>query len=126
MEEIEQEQQLKDELDTQREPETTAPEPESPKKIGVMFFFILLILCVMADFIDLLTLGTVGWLFGLFVDAVLLVSVGLSKAGRRQFKRTLVGVIGDTIPFLNIMPLRSLFFIWSFIKSREEPPIHEE
>src|SRR3989338_6799085 len=68
------------------------------QKMGVMFFSILLLLCVIADFIDMITVGTIGWLVGLFVDAVLLLASGLSKAGRKQFKRILLGVIGETIP----------------------------
>ena len=88
-----------------------------------MLFVILLILCVIADLIDIITAGTVGWLIGLFVDAVLLLAMGISKSGRKQFKRMVVGVIGDSIPLLAFLPFRSLFLVWSFIKSRHEPPI---
>lgn len=97
---------------------------ETPARMGTMFFAILLLLCVVADFIDIITVGTIGWLVGLFVDAILLLSAGLSKAGRKQFKRILVGVIGETlpIPFLAILPFRSLFLVWSFVKSRYELP----
>ncbi|MDO8496458.1 MAG: hypothetical protein Q7S43_03315, partial [bacterium] len=83
----------------------------------------LLLLCVVADFIDMLTVGTIGWLIGLFVDAILLLSFGLSKGGRKQFKRMVVGVIGDSIPILAILPFRSFFLVWSYVKSRYELPI---
>lgn len=94
--------------------------PEASAKMGALMFALLLLLCVMADFVDILTAGTIGWLVGLFVDAILLLSTGLSKAGRKQFKRILIGVIGETlpIPFLAIMPFRSMFLVWSFVKSR--------
>ena len=95
------------------------------QKMGVMFFSILFLLCVIADFIDMITVGTIGWLVGLLVDAVLLLSAGISKGGRKQFKKILLGVIGETIPipFLAILPFRSLFLVWSFVNSRYELPI---
>jgi hypothetical protein len=99
--------------------------PEEPKKMGIMFFSILLILCVIGDLIDVFTAGTIGWVVGLFIDGILLLATGLSKAGRKQFKRILVGVLGETIPipFLAILPFRSLFLTWSFVKSRYELPV---
>ena len=109
----------------ERKDEEIKNQPQKPEKMGIMFFSILLLLCVVADFIDMITVGTIGWLVGLFVDAVLLLASGLSKAGRKQFKRILLGVIGETIPipFLAILPFRSLFLTWSFIQSRHELPI---
>lgn len=119
-----QEQLEADRAATQTEPEQPGQEdlPE-PAKMGIMFFAILLILCVIADLVDFFTVGTIGWLIGLFVDAILLLSVGLSKGGRKQFKRIVIGVIGDSIPVLAILPFRSLFLIWSFVKSRQALPI---
>jgi len=109
----------------EREAEEKENQPQQTPQMDTMFFAILLILCIVADFIDIITVGTIGWLVGLFVDAILLFSVGLSKGGRKQFKRMLIGVIGETlpIPLLAILPFRSLFLIWSFVKSRYEPPI---
>ena len=105
------------------EQEESKNKPDSSAKMDPMMFAILLLLCVVADFVDILTAGTIGWLVGLFVDAILLLSVGLSKGGRKQFKRMVIGVIGDTIPILAIAPFRSFFLVWSFVKSREELPI---
>lgn len=108
-----------------REEDEKKNQAETPEKMDTMMFAILLLLCVVADFIDIITVGTIGWLVGLFVDAVLLLSVGLSKGGRKQFKRILIGVIGETVPvpFLAMLPFRSLFLVWSFVKSRYELPI---
>jgi len=108
-----------------QEEENREDRPETPAKMDTTLFAILLLLCVVADFIDIITIGTIGWLIGLFVDGILLLSAGFSKAGRKQFKRILLGVIGETIPipFLAILPFRSLFLTWSFVKSRYEPPI---
>jgi len=90
---------------------------ESPK-MDTMLFAILLILCVGADFVDIMTAGTIGWVVGIFVDAILLLSFGFSKGGRKQFKKMVVGVIGDSIPIVSILPFRSFFLIWSFVQSR--------
>ena len=104
------------------EEENKDTNPQAPARMGTLMFAMLLILCVMADFVDIITAGTVGWLIGLFVDAILLLAVGLSKGGRKQFKRIIVGVIGDSIPILSVLPFRSVFLVWSFVKSRYELP----
>ncbi|MBI2062579.1 MAG: hypothetical protein HYT64_02735 [Candidatus Yanofskybacteria bacterium] len=110
-------------IEKSKQEEENKNQPEEPPKIGTTMFAILLLLCVVADFIDILTIGTIGWLIGFFVDAVLLLSFGLSKGGRKQFKRIVIGVIGDSIPVLAILPFRSFFLVWSFVKSRYELPI---
>lgn len=109
----------------EREEEEKKNQPQQPKKMGVMFFSILLLLFIIGDLIDIFTAGTIGWLIGLFIDGVGLLATGMSKAGRKQFKRILVGIIGETIPvpFLAILPFRSLFLVWSFVNSRYELPI---
>lgn len=109
--------------ESEQEEENKETQPKEPVKMGTMFFAILLLLCVVADFIDMLTAGTIGWIIGLFVDGILLFATGLTKAGRKQFKRITVGVIGEKVPIINILPLRSLFLTWSFVKSRYELPI---
>ncbi len=105
-------------IETDREEEGKENQPEAPAKMGVMFFWILLILCVIGDLIDLVTVGTIGWLIGLFIDAIVLLATGLSKGGRKQFKRIIIGLIGDSIPVLSILPFRSIFLTWAFINSR--------
>ena len=112
-------------IESAQEEKNKEDQSETPARMGTMFFAILLLLCVVADFFDMITVGTVGWVVGLFVDAILLLSAGLSKAGRKQFKRILLGVIGETIPipFLAILPFRSFFLVWSFVKSRRELPV---
>ena len=102
----------------EREEENKENQPETSAKMDTMLFAILLLLCVVADLVDMITVGTIGWVMGLFVDAVLLLAVGLSKGGRKQFKRIIIGIIGEKIPVINILPFRSLFLIWSFVKSR--------
>ena len=110
-------------IETEKEEEQKENQSETPAKMDTMMFAILLLLCVIADFIDMLTVGTIGWLIGFFVDGILLLAIGLSKGGRKQFKRMVIGVIGDSIPILAILPFRSFFLVWSFVKSRYELPI---
>lgn len=107
-------------IKTNEEAEEKENQPEKQEKMDTTMFAILLLLCVVGDLIDILTVGTIGWLVGLFIDGIVLLVTGLSKAGRKQFKRILFGVLGETIPvpFLAMIPFRSLFLIWSFIKSR--------
>lgn len=93
-------------------------ESQKPVPMGVIFFIILLIICLIADLIDIFTGGTLGWVIGLFVDFILLILIGISKSGRKQFKRILAGIIGDSIPFVAFLPLRSIFLIWAFMSSR--------
>ena len=110
-------------VESAKEEEDKKSQPEESPKMGTMLFVILLLLCVIGDLIDILTVGTIGWMIGFVVDAILLLSIGLSKGGRKQFKRMLVGVIGDSIPILAVLPFRSFFLVWSFVKSRYELPI---
>lgn len=99
----------------ERESGTTGPE-----KMGLLLFLPLLFLCVIGDLIDIFTVGTIGWLVGIFIDVILLVTTGLSKSGRKQFKRILIGAVADSFPFVAFLPFRSVFLIWAFIKSRSE------
>ena len=100
----------------EREPYSTKP----PEKMGLMFFVIGLFFSVIGDVIDFFTAGTFGWLVGLFIDAILLLMFGLSKSGRKQFKRVVIAVLGESIPVINMLPFRSIIMIWSFIKSRNK------
>ncbi len=98
------------------EEQTALKNQQVPMSLGI--FVPLLFLCVIGDFIDVITGGTIGWLIGLFIDAIILIVTGLSKAGRKQFKRIVIGLIGETIPIIDILPFRSIFLTWGFIKSR--------
>lgn len=108
-----QERMRQDEENTRMEEESQKPVP-----MGIIFFGFLIILCLIADIIDIFTGGTIGWVIGLFVDFILLILTGISKSGRKQFKRILAGIIGDSIPIVAFLPLRSIFLIWAFISSR--------
>jgi hypothetical protein len=91
---------------------------EKAARMGWGFFLFLLLICVILDVIDVVTAGTLGWLIGLFGDLLLSILAGMSKSGRKQFKKLLIGFIGESIPIIDILPLRSIMLIWSFISSR--------
>lgn len=107
-----------DQRQSEQESEENQNQPEESQKMGIMFFSIFLLLCVIGDLIDIFTAGTIGWLVGLFIDGIVLLATGMSKAGRKQFKVIVVGLIGDSIPILAVLPFRSIFLTWGFIKSR--------
>lgn len=94
--------------------------PKTEKPMGLFLFLFLLIISVIGDAIELFTVGTIGWLSGLLVDAILLLTLGLSKAGRRQLKRIFVAVGLETIPVVGVLPIRTVFLIWAFAKSRSK------
>lgn len=107
-----------DQAESDRKEEEKSNQPQKPEKMGVMFFSIFLLLCIIGDLIDIFTVGTIGWLVGLFIDGIVLLATGMSKAGRKQFKVIAVGLIGDSVPILAVLPFRSIFLTWGFIKSR--------
>ena len=89
------------------------------QKWSLASFFLLLLLCVFGDIIDIFTLGTIGWFTGLIIDGIILLTTGLSKSGRKQFSKMLIGVIGETIPGIAFFPFRTAFLVWAYIKSKK-------
>ncbi|KKS24844.1 MAG: hypothetical protein A2736_00355 [Candidatus Yanofskybacteria bacterium RIFCSPHIGHO2_01_FULL_41_27] len=100
--------------------ETARMEEESQKPVpmGLLLFLFMLLVTVILDVIDIFTGGTLGWLIGIFGDLLLLVFVGISKSGRKQFKRIIAGLLGDSIPIIAFLPIRTIFLVWAFLSSR--------
>lgn len=101
--------------------EETARMEEKNKKpvpMGWILFLFMLLITVILDIIDIFTGGTVGWFIGIFGDLLLLAVIGISKAGRKQFKRIVIGLLGDSIPIVAFLPIRTIFLIWAFASSR--------
>lgn len=93
----------------------------SQTRMGWGIFLIALVLSLIADIVEVLTAGTIGWLVGLFIDLILFAILGFSKAGRKQFKKWIWGPLIETIPFLSAFPFfRAGFLIWAFVSSRSE------
>ncbi|MEK7507417.1 MAG: hypothetical protein AAB585_02685 [Patescibacteria group bacterium] len=113
-----------DRLRYQRELAAEQAEEQSKQKqakMGWGIFLIALLLSLVADAIELFTLGTIGWLVGLFIDLILFLMLGFTAAGRKQFKKWIWGPLIEKIPFLNTIPfIRAGFLIWSFVSSRSQ------
>jgi len=94
---------------------------ETKAKMGWGIFIVALILSLIADAAEVFTGGTLGWFVGFFVDLILLAMLGLSTAGRKQFKRWIWGPVAESIPILSTIPfIRVGFLIWAFASSRSK------
>ncbi len=92
---------------------------ETKARMGWGVFLVALILSLIADAAELLTAGTLGWFVGLIVDLILLLMLGFSTAGRKQFKKWIWGPAIEKIPILAAIPfIRVGFLIWAFVSSR--------
>lgn len=104
-------------LEVEAAPEQEKNEQEATR-MGWGFFLFLLAVCLILDTIDAFTVGTLGWFTGIIGDLFLAVVSGMSKSGRKQFKKIIAGLLGETIPLINVLPLRTGFLIWGFVSSR--------
>lgn len=96
-----------------------AEEKQKQERMGWGIFLIALFLSLVADVAELLTAGTLGWFVGFVIDLILLAMLGLSKAGRKQWKKWVWGPVIEKVPILATVPLfRAAFLTWSFISSR--------
>ncbi len=93
-------------------------EQTNTAKMGWAFFLFLLVVCLILDVIDAFTAGTIGWLTGIVGDIFLAAVTGMTKSGRKQFGKILTGLIGESIPIIGFLPLRTGFLIWGFVSSR--------
>lgn len=94
---------------------------EKPKQgIGWGTGILVLIFCIILDAIEFFTVGTVGILITIFGDFFLLLYAGMSKKSKGQFKKIVVAVLGEKIPFVSMLPIRSIVWIWGFIASHPE------
>jgi len=90
---------------------TSSQNKESTKRLGALAFWSLLIISLIADLAEAFTLGTIGWFVGLVVDAILLIKLGFSV---RKQMGWLIGVVGiETIPGLDILPLRTFYLLFA-------------
>lgn len=126
---IKNEEETAQELETARSPallaqeQQRAEEEEQKKeqeanKMGWGIFIIASILSIIADTIEILTLGTIGWFVGLFIDFILFILLGSTQAGRKQWKKLISALVVETIPGLDVLPIRTIMVLWSFVASR--------
>ena len=105
-------------METDRQVEEEESQPEEPPKMGWGIFIFAMFFSVIADAIELFTFGTIGWITGLGIDFILFIALGFSRAARKQWQKLLGALFVESIPILNIAPLRSIMITWSFIASR--------
>jgi hypothetical protein len=104
----------------EQQPESEQQEQES-SRMGWGLFISALVLSLIADIVELFTLGTIGWFVGFIIDLILAAMLGFSVSGRKQWKKWIWGPVIETIPVLSTIPLfRAAFLTWSFISSRSE------
>lgn len=96
-----------------------AEEEQRQEQMGWGIFLVALFLSLIADVVELITAGTLGWFVGFIIDLILLAMLGLSKAGRKQWKKWIWGPIIEKVPILATVPLfRAAFLTWAFVSSR--------
>jgi hypothetical protein len=83
-------------------------------------FLLFLIPSIIADIVDLVTAGTIGWAIGIAVDALLLIGLGFSKNKKKaQVYKVLAGLGLETVlPVLSMLPFRTLFVIWAYASEK--------
>ncbi|MEK7124992.1 MAG: hypothetical protein AAB864_01160 [Patescibacteria group bacterium] len=101
-----------------------ADSSQREESLGWVVSFCLIVVSLIGDAVEIMTIGTLGWFVGLLCDGILLVVLGFTKSGKKHFRRVLVGVFGELIPGLNILPLRTVFVLWAIIKSRSTTVQH--
>lgn len=95
-----------------------APDPADQKQpMGLAFFLPVLGFTVILDLVDAFTAGTIGWLVGIFGDMVLLLVFGMSKGGRKQLRKMLISVLGEKIPVVATLPLRTVMLVIAYVQS---------
>ncbi|MBI2062647.1 MAG: hypothetical protein HYT61_00130 [Candidatus Yanofskybacteria bacterium] len=96
-----------------------AEEEQNQERMGWGTFLVALVLSLIADAVELITIGTLGWFVGFVVDLILMTMLGFSRAGRKQWKKWIWGPIIEKVPILAAIPFfRATFLTWAFISSR--------
>ena len=87
------------------------------KRLSGGVFLLVLIISVMADIAEALTLGTLGWFIGSAVDLVLLFIFGFSI--KKQMKSVVLVSLVELIPGLDILPFRTFYILFArfYLKS---------
>ena len=85
------------------------------KEMSTFFFVCWLIAFLIIDLIEIFTAGTIGWIVGILGNILFFLIVRQKKLGKDKIQKILVGLIGDSIPFLDILPLRTLSLIWAHL-----------
>jgi hypothetical protein len=90
--------------------------------IDITTFLLTLALAVFADAVEVFTLGTLGWFISILIDIKIANEIRKSKlfTTAEKWKFIFVGLVGERVPGLNILPMRSVAVIWMYIASRSK------
>lgn len=103
--------------EAEAEPGSNPAAQRKPMSRG--FFAVFLVIAIIGDVVDFFTGGTIGWVIGMIIDAILLLGFGFKKGSRKQFQRILIGIGLETVlPIINMLPFRTLALIWAYMESR--------
>lgn len=107
-----------DDRQTEENPEEQV-EQDQNQPIGWDIFLAAAAIGLIADAVELFTLGTIGWFVALFLDFILVFVLLLSEPTRKLWKKWTWGPVIEKFPIINIIPLvRVAFLTWAFISSR--------
>lgn len=112
-------------LAKQREEEkkqALAKEQGLPKHepISKKMFWWILALCAFLDAVDAITGGTIGWFIGIVGDGIILIITWKQKSSKKQFKKMLAAAGAEKIWPLNMLPVRTPMWIWSYFSSKSK------
>jgi hypothetical protein len=103
-----------------REELARAQKPRPEKSISNAKFSFGMTLSVIGDGIDIITVGTIGWLTGLIIDGILALSFGISKKNRKQIKSLVIGWLLELIPIVGMFPFRSFAMYRVYQNSKKD------
>lgn len=76
-------------------------------------FIVVIILSLFKDFVDIGTLGSIGWIINIAVILILFIALYGNRAIlKRFFLRIIITIIAESIPFLSILPIYTVVAIW--------------
>jgi hypothetical protein len=109
------------------------PEENQHDRISIVIFIFLLILCIAADAAELVTGGTIGEIAGIAVDFILFIffwfrgeKAGDARGFLERYKGLFAMIGVETIPFLNTLPVRTIYMIWYQWKGQSQKDIINE
>lgn len=101
-----------------------AQEKEKSQGMGWLKFLSVLFVTIVLDLLDFFSVGTIGTIVGFFGNIFILLVAGISqkksKAKQAQMRKILIMFLGESIPIVNILPLRTIMWVWAFLASHPE------
>ncbi len=96
-----------------------ADEEKPGKKIETAETLLIMSLGILADILEAITLGTLGIIINFIVAGLIALWIYMRKL---KYTRFLIGAGLDMIPFVNLLPLKSVG-LWFTIKAANNPKV---